>query len=118
MQNYGEMIKAAVKDHLFFGKSRLLCKETYSKRILYWNKIFGQEQFMNERNDLQNEPDPIEKPDVPDSPRPTSPQPAPDVPEPYPVKDPPIPDTEPVPNPKPVPPFPEPIPGAPPNVVF
>ena len=65
--------------------------------------------------------DPVERPDVPDSPRPTEPEGAPDPPDrpqPYPVTDAPLePDTEPIREPEPIPSFPEPIPGAPPDVV-
>ncbi len=77
---------------------------------------------MNEKFESQTGgPDPVKKPEVPDTPHPTSPQPSPDPPQPYPVTDPipgSAPDTEPVPVRDPVPPFPEPIPGAPPDVVF
>lgn len=67
-------------------------------------------------NILIDEPDPVERPDIPDTPHPTLPEPAPDPPQPYPVADPipgSDPSTEPVPVREPDAPFPEPIPGAP-----
>ena len=80
---------------------------------------------MNTENDLQNggPRDPVTHPDVPDTPHPAAPEPAPDPPEsnPYPISDPlpgGNPDIEPVHDPEPIPPFPEPIPGGPPDVVI
>ncbi len=50
--------------------------------------------MINENNHLIEEQDPVKKPDVPDSPRPTSPEPDPDPPRPHPIINP-IPGSEP-----------------------
>lgn len=77
---------------------------------------------MDNNNDMQTDVanDPVEKPDVPTTTDPTSPEPTqdpPDVPEPYPVTDP-LPEREPIRDPEPFPTPPEPVPLFPPEVVF
>ena len=78
---------------------------------------------MNYTSEIQpNGPrDPVDDPEVPDTPHPDSPEIEPNrsEPYPYPMKDPipgSDPDTEPVREPEPTPSFPEPIPGGPPDV--